>query len=274
MSQSKQQPFFRRLKFLPMRQRYLMRFVFRLIIAGLCLYLYIIRPAEFDVLAGWRFFHEFSPLHIVWLIWLGNMLLQLIPTSGLVSSGSQKIFRRHLDPVRPEPETAVLRAAVRDANRAALKVAGVWLVLTSLIGLARQTGWFAQSELFLLIVFFYVADLICVLFWCPFQRLLMKNRCCTTCRIFNWDQIMMMTPALFMTGFYTTSLLMVSIIVLLAWEVTFIRHPNRFLEVSNQVLSCQFCTDHLCYRHPSTEKRDAADRIDDSRNIINQASSK
>lgn len=232
-----------------MRQRYVIRLIVRLLIAGLCLFLYFVRPATFDVLSGWRFFQTISPLHIVWLIWLVNMLIQLFPSTGLVSIGSQKLFRQKAHLVRPEPNIAELRMSIRAANQAALKVAVVWLLLTALIGVARGIGWISSRELFLLIVFFYVSDLICVLFWCPFQKLLMKNRCCATCRIFNWDQIMIMTPALFMTGFFTTSLLLLSLIILLIWEVAFIRAPERFLEISNQTLSCRFCTDHLCRRH-------------------------
>ena len=67
-------------------------------------------------------------------------------------------------------------------------------------------------HLFLFTVFFYVCDLICVLIWCPF-RLLMRNRCCTTCRIFNWDHLMMFAPMLFVRSFYAQSLLLMSLVV-------------------------------------------------------------
>ena len=44
---------------------------------------------------------------------------------------------------------------------------------------------------------FSVCDLICILFFCPFQTWMMHNRCCTTCRIYNWDFAMMFTPLIF-----------------------------------------------------------------------------
>ena len=100
--------------------------------------------------------------------------------------------------------------------------------------------------LLLLSVVFYVCDLICVLFWCPFRVWFMKNRCCTTCRIFNWDHIMMFSPLFFVPGFFTWSLCGVSIIVLAVWEISFALHPERFYEGTNEALRCSNCTDRLC----------------------------
>jgi hypothetical protein len=90
--------------------------------------------------------------------------------------------------------------------------------------------------------------MICILFFCPFQTWFMKNRCCTTCRIYNWDFAMLCTPFLFVPSFYTWSLLLVSLVVLIHWEITYRRHPERFSERTNQSLRCQNCTEKLC-RH-------------------------
>ncbi len=45
------------------------------------------------------------------------------------------------------------------------------------------------------------------------------NKCCTTCRIFNWDHLMMFTPMLFVKGFSSYSLILVAISVFAAWEI-------------------------------------------------------
>ena len=73
------------------------------------------------------------------------------------------------------------------------------------IGALYYSGVLDRANLFMISVLFYVCDLICVLIWCPF-RLIMKNRCCTTCRIFNWDHLMMFSPLIFLDGFFTRSL--------------------------------------------------------------------
>ena len=88
-------------------------------------------------------------------------------------------------------------------------------------------------------VFFYLCDLVCVLVWCPFRVFLMKNRCCTTCRIFNWDHLMMFAPFLFLPGFYGWSLLGMSVVTFAVWEIAFRLHPERFWEGSNQALKCK-----------------------------------
>ena len=103
-------------------------------------------------------------------------------------------------------------------------------------------------------VLFYVCDLICVLIWCPF-RLIMGNRCCTTCRIFNWDHFMMFSPMLFMGGFYGMSLVILSILALLVWEIGVLIHPERFWEKSNIALKCSQCTDKLCTQYCRKARR-------------------
>jgi len=97
-------------------------------------------------------------------------------------------------------------------------------------------------------VCFYVCDLICVLIWCPF-RLLMKTRCCTTCRIFNWDHLMMFSPLIFMGGFYAVSLVVLAILAWLVWEVCIMMYPERFWDRSNAALKCSECTDKLCTQY-------------------------
>ena len=92
--------------------------------------------------------------------------------------------------------------------------------------------------LFIISVFFYVCDLICVLIWCPF-RLIMKNKCCTTCRIFNWDHLMMFSPLIFVGGFFSISLVVIAFIAWLAWELCVMIYPERFCEMTNAALNAQ-----------------------------------
>ena len=102
--------------------------------------------------------------------------------------------------------------------------------------------------LFMIAVFFYVCDLICVLIWCPF-RLIMKNKCCTTCRIFNWDHLMMFSPLIFIGGFYAWSLFGLSLIAFAVWELCVLIYPERFWEMTNVALKCSECTDKLCTQY-------------------------
>ncbi|MBQ9750293.1 MAG: hypothetical protein IJV87_06925, partial [Clostridia bacterium] len=92
-----------------------------------------------------------------------------------------------------------------------------------------------------------VCDMICILFFCPFQTWFMKNRCCTTCRIYNWDFAMMFTPFIFIPNVYTWSLLGFALALLARWEITVHKHPERFSEKTNACLSCKNCEEKLCH---------------------------
>ena len=57
---------------------------------------------------------------------------------------------------------------------------------------------------------------------------------------------MMFTPLFFVRKYYTWSLLALSIALMLRWEITFFRHPERFSEQTNEYLRCENCTEKLC----------------------------
>ena len=96
--------------------------------------------------------------------------------------------------------------------------------------------------------------MVCVLFFCPYQVLFLKNRCCTTCRIYNWDYFMMCTPLIFVPHFFTWGLLALSVIILLKWEITALKFPERFCENTNDCLSCKNCQDKLCVNRSRFKK--------------------
>ncbi|MCC8357928.1 MAG: hypothetical protein LJU34_08915, partial [Oscillospiraceae bacterium] len=91
-----------------------------------------------------------------------------------------------------------------------------------------------------------VCDMICILFFCPFQTWFMKNKCCGSCRIYNWDYAMMFTPLMFIKSVYTWTLCAMALALLIRWELTFYRHPERFYEATNQSLKCANCHEKLC----------------------------
>ena len=122
----------------------------------------------------------------------------------------------------------------------------LWIALVVILGFLYWKGVIGIAEIFLISVFFYVADLICVLIWCPF-RLIMKNKCCTTCRIYNWDYAMMFTPLVFIPNIFTWSLLGISLLLLIEWEVLYKKFPERFVENCNSSLSCINCQEKLCH---------------------------
>ena len=231
-----------------LRKRYFIRLGGRVLIAAIVLYLYLIHPASFDVLTRWQFFKQLSPLHLLWCVWIVDMLAQLLPAQKKIALGSQKVFSIRFRPIVQAINYDALKAYIISTTKAAYKVFLIWVGVLGGLAALFFTGVIGRNEVFLVCVAFYVCDLICVLVWCPF-RLIMKNKCCTTCRIFNWDHLMMFSPFMLIPGFYTTSLLIIAFAVWVVWEVCVMLYPERFYEMTNAALQCANCTDKLCTQY-------------------------
>lgn len=230
------------------RKIYFARLVGRCIIFILCIWAWLVKPDIYFVLNGMNFFKTLSPLHLLWAIWVVDMFLQIVPIKNKVPVGSQKLFANHFRPIRDKINHEALRSYIVATTKAAYKVFILWCLLIVGIGLLYYWGIIDKIALFMISVLFYVCDLICVLIWCPF-RLIMKNRCCTTCRIFNWDHLMMFSPLIFTNGFFTVSLVMMSVAAWLVWELCVMMYPERFWDHSNAALQCAECTDRLCTQY-------------------------
>ncbi|MBE5776521.1 MAG: hypothetical protein E7326_03365 [Clostridiales bacterium] len=230
------------------RREYFWRLAGRVVVLLLCAWTWLRRRDTFSVLEGMNFFRGFTPFHVLWLIWMMDMVLQIFPIRNKVPLGSQKLFQNRFRPIMEKINYQALRDYVVNTTRAAYKVFIIWCILIVAIGILYYTGLIDRTVLFMISVLFYVCDLVCVLIWCPF-RLIMKNKCCTTCRIFNWDHLMMFSPLIFAGGFYSISLLMMAVAAWLVWEVCVMIYPERFWEMTNVALKCSECTDKLCTQY-------------------------
>ena len=230
------------------RRLYFARLIGRCAVFLFCLTLLFVAPEEFQILHGANFFSRFSVLHLLWLIWVIDMIAQIFPIQKHLSIGSLKVFRQQFRPIREKINRRALRAYIISTTRSAFWIMLLWCALIAAIGAMHFAGWLNETTLFFITVIFYICDLICVLIWCPF-RLMMKNRCCTTCRIFNWDHLMMFSPLLFVPSVYCWSLFGLSLLVFLVWECCIALFPERFWEHSNAALQCANCTDKLCTQY-------------------------
>ena len=183
--------------------------------------------------------HEPLILGCIWLIYFIEMIFRFFP-SNLESMGCQKQFERNY---RGEADTTVHPRFTKDL----IAVAAAWVALNGLFGGLYVAGIFDAGILILISLVYAVCDMICILFFCPFQTWFMKNKCCGTCRIYNWDYMMMFTPLIFIPNVYTMSLVVGGILLLVRWEVTAYRHPERFLECTNPALACVNCPEKLCH---------------------------
>lgn len=228
------------------RKLYQYRLVFRSALLVFTIMLYFLVPESFEVLKGFNAVKQLSILQVFWGLWVFDMVMQLIPTTGYWPLGSQKQFKEYFQPLKGAISLPKLQAYVEKSKHDTLLIGGIWLGLTLILGGLYGLHILGYRELFIIAVVFYVCDVICVLYWCPFRVFIMKNRCCTTCRIFNWDHLMMFLPLVFIPGLYTWSLFLMALVVFLVWEVLFYTYPERFWEGSNETLKCNNCEDKLC----------------------------
>ena len=233
---------------------YQARLVLRLMVLAAVVVLYFAWDQAFDA-ARSGFFQGLSPMHLLWGLWMVDMIFQLFPSRNMLAMGCQKMFPSHAKPSGETPTAEAWAAWRRENRRGACTVALSWLGLSAGVAALRFSGLMGVRGLVLLSTVFYVCDLICVLFWCPFQKLMMRNRCCTTCRIFNWDHVMMFTPMAFLGSFFAASLFAMALVVLLVWEIQYARHPELFWDRTNAALRCANCTDRLCAVKRAFHKR-------------------
>lgn len=183
---------------------------------------------------------ESRPLILVavWAIFVIEMVFRFFP-SQYESPGCQKQFAQNY------VKTGKSNIVIED-NNAVFLVALVWISFNLIFGALHMLGFLDDGIMILLCSAYSVGDLICILFFCPFQTWFLKNKCCCTCRIYNWDYAMMFTPLFFVQKPYTWSLLVLSIALLARWEISFFRHPERFSENTNGYLGCKNCSEKLC----------------------------
>ena len=190
------------------------------------------------------------------LSFVGEMIERFIP-SKTASMGSQKQHLRNYLPTGEEKP-------VLQKWWVTLIVFGSWVALNAVFGTLYFLHIIDQGILMLISLFYSISDMICILFFCPFQTWMMHNRCCTTCRIYNWDFAMIFTPLVFIVvektdGNYFVNpfaliLVLTSLVLLVKWEITYHAHPERFSDATNQSLRCQNCQEKLCAHKTQLQK--------------------
>ena len=235
------------------RKRYTACLIGRILIFALCATAFFVWPEQFEILEGFNFFKSFSPFHILWVIWVWDMIRQIIPMKSKIALGSQKLFANRFRPIKEKINREALKRHIRELTAAAYKVLALWMAGLIAVGIIYFAGLIDKNIMFMLTVFLYVCDLLFVLVWCPL-RFIMKNKCCTTCRIFNWDHLMMFSPLIFLGGFFSISIVVLAAADLIMWEISIILYPERFSEMTNTALRCTECTDKLCAKCNKKEK--------------------
>ena len=223
---------------------YILNFLARIVVFLLTAGLYLTRKEQLTELLTHPIFYGITPLYVLWAVFMLLMILHLFPPE-ITSMALLKSKKETFIPVPGYSEYELLKF-VQDQNQRAWRVMLYWLCFNAVFAFFYLIKVLDEGDMFMLTVFYFLCDYICILLFCPFQSLVMKNKCCVNCRIYEWGHFMMFTPMLFVKSFISWSLFFTSVVVLIKWELVYAKHPERFWAGSNQILRCVNCKDKTC----------------------------
>lgn len=184
----------------------------------------------------------------LWVVWVAlavPMLFRLIPNRR-IAIGARKHFSCSYASVDAS-RVGELHSMTKRMHKGAAFCALGWLAITTAMLFALHLLDMLSPATVLIVALTYaVVDIVFVLFFCPFRTLFMRNQCCTTCRIHNWDYFMKCAPLILFPSAFSISLFAISAAMVVSWEIAIRRNPHYFMRQTNKSLHCGVCLDKLC----------------------------
>ena len=230
-----------------MFRRHILILIFRILLLAAAVYFYIADSEKQDFTAMQRRGLNGIFLYVVWAVLVISMLFRLIPNKRTAIGARKHYAQSHqaAPAIQNDPISTIIKR--NRLHRGALASALAWIVLNAAVFIVLfLNDMLTPSAAVTLMLIYAVCDMICILFFCPFQVFFLRNRCCTQCRIHNWDYLMMCTPMILFPSFYSISLLLLSASVVLRWELAIHKNPHFFMAETNENLRCDRCNDRLC----------------------------
>ena len=135
---------------------YFLRLIGRVSVFLIAILIYIFDKEKYNITDGWNFFNELSPLHLLWIIWMWDMVLQFIPVKAHISIGSQKVFESLFRPIKEKINYKNLKQYIKDTTASAYKVMVIWIALTIALSILHVNGVIDTDMMILTATFFYV----------------------------------------------------------------------------------------------------------------------
>ncbi|MCL2399086.1 MAG: hypothetical protein FWC91_04980 [Defluviitaleaceae bacterium] len=236
------------------------KFVFRILLLVAAFFLYFTDRERLNFVTILQQGFDGIFLWIIWIHLVVGMLYRVFPNKT-IAIGARKHFacsykampvtkidadlRRLSDGQASLPNDSLLRK-----NKGALLSAFAWLTAsTSILFVLYLLDMLTPVTVLILALIYSVLDIAFILFFCPFRAFFMRNRCCVVCRIYNWDYFMMCALLILFPSFYSLSLFLLSMVVVLCWETSLHKNPHFFMRETNENLSCSLCKDIHCKKN-------------------------
>ena len=110
-------------------------------------------------------------MSVIWAFFMYKMLRRSLWPGERDSMGSRKLFSKNYLPTGKEVKRDYLPV---------LQSGIVWILWNLPVWLLYWLDVLSHRALFVLSMVYAVCDLICILVFCPFQKIFMRNKCCTT----------------------------------------------------------------------------------------------
>ena len=224
---------------------YMCRLIGRFILACYCFGIYLTNKKLLDISS----FPEWKGMYVIAGIILVDFILRFIPFKYHPMGMRKHVKSTFIPSLQYKENGGLSKKDEKDLEQLKKEftkgllfyfgLTAIWFVLYFL-------HIFGVPELFMIMMAYYVGDMICVNLFCPFRMFFMKNRCCTVCRIYNWDALFLVFPLIVVPGVLTWGLNIVAIIYTFIWELSFRTHPERFLVRTNMAIRCENCPKTLC----------------------------
>jgi len=185
-----------------------------------------------------------TPVLILWFVSLYTIISRALGVNTPIGAlkNRKKFFVQNEESLLTPSE---IKSEINFQNKGALKVFIVWCVFLATEWLAIKYKIVDEKLIILGVCILRAAEKFFIITKCPFG-MIMKNTCCTKCRIYGWDQLMLNSPLIFYPSIISFSLILPAIILFIGWEFSSIIHPERF-STKNYSIDCSNC-DQYCGR--------------------------
>ncbi len=189
----------------------------------------------------------------LWLIIALELFIELFPFYNKhLSSG--KMLAKHYTKRLPQIKSDKVLIREKNNTISRIIVGLIWFILMFVLAILYYNNAISEIHIIILVALFYLADVICINLFCPFRLFIIRSKCCVDCPIFNWGQLMNFIPLILIFHWMTISLVVLSFVIFLQWEILYHKYPERFSESTNKSLTCASCKEKNLYQNCTYKK--------------------
>ena len=184
---------------------------------------------------------SFNVMTLVWIVFILEILYRFFPTDNV---GISKVYKKNY--VEKPYNPVALHEEKKHDVYSALIMFGLFVIMMAAVSTLYLLHIIDKGMVLIIVLMLWILSEICVELFCPFSYLFFKKKCCNKCRFYSWDYFLMFAPLIYIGSVFTYIVVLLAFVLLIFWEVVYIRYPQRFYEISNESLACTSCTNHNC----------------------------